>query len=256
MCAFLKEKRMEKIEKYKLLGVMIRGFFEAFASGIIDSEGTDAKEKFLPKTVKRVMLEHYEQISEAFHDTLFYPIAVMNFDYAEVERMVTEAHQQGTSMLELVQQVCADEQMYAALKAEYIRNFSLLLNGRFASAATHLDSYTRCEGEPSFVSTANAIRLTVRTVMTAYAKGLRYAGKGKTSLHQASIFRLLVGAMQVLLSDEVVTIDDADGSNLAQLFMKVCHTEQNFDAMTSAMDDVYGMLCDSEGITAGNDSAN
>ena len=60
---------MEKTEKYKLLGVLIRGFFEAFASGIIDSEVQDAKEKFLPKTVKRVMLDHYEQISEAFHDT-------------------------------------------------------------------------------------------------------------------------------------------------------------------------------------------
>ena len=57
---------MEKTEKYKLLGVLIRGFFEAFASGIIDSEVADAKEKFLPKTVKRVMLDHYEQISEAF----------------------------------------------------------------------------------------------------------------------------------------------------------------------------------------------
>ena len=68
----MKEDKMEKTEKYKLLGVLIRGFFEAFASGIIDSEVQDAKEKFLPKTVKRVMLDHYEQISEAFHDTLFY----------------------------------------------------------------------------------------------------------------------------------------------------------------------------------------
>lgn len=252
----MKEDKMEKTEKYKLLGVLIRGFFEAFASGIIDSEVADAKEKFLPKTVKRVMLDHYEQISEAFHDTLFYPIAVMNFDYAEVERMVVEAHRQGTSMFELVQQVCADERLYEALKAEYIRNFSLLLTGRFASAATHLDSYTRCDGEPSFVPSDDAIRLTVRTVMTAYAKGLRYAGKGKTSLHQASVFRLLVGAMQVLLSDEVVTIDDADGNDLALLFMKVCHSNHNFDIMTSAMDDVYGMLCESEGITAGDDSAN
>ena len=62
--------------------------------------------------------------------------------------------------------------------------------------------------------------------------------------------------MQVLLSDEVVTIDDADGNDLALLFMKVCHSSHNFDIMTSAMDDVYGMLCESEGITAGDDSAN
>ncbi len=248
--------KKEKTEKYKLLGVMIRGFFEAFASGIIDSEGVEANEKFMPKTVKRVMLEHYGQISAAFHDTLFYPIAAMNFDYADVERIVVEAHRQGSSMLELVQQVCADELMYAALKAEYIRNFSLLLDGHFASAATHLDSYTRCEGEPSFVPTADAIRLTVRTIMTAYTKGLHYAGKGKTSLHQASIFRLLVEAMHVLLNDEAVTLDDAHGNDLAMLFMKVCHTTQNFDTMTSAMDDVYGMLCESDGITAGDDTAN
>lgn len=247
---------MEKTEKYKLLGVMIRGFFEAFASGIIDSEVADAKEKFIPKTVKRVMLEHYGHISEAFHDTLFYPIAVMNFGFDEVERMVVEAHRRGTSMLELVQQVCASDAFYEALKAEYIRNFSLLLTGRFASAATHLDSYTRCKGEPSYISTDEAIRLTVRTVMTAYAKGLRYAAKGKTSLHQASVFRLLVGAMQVLLSDEAVEIDDAAADGLAHLFLEVCHTQHNFDVMTAAMDDAYGMLCEREGITAGDDTAN
>ena len=113
-------RKMEKTEKYKLLGVIIRGFFEAFASGIIDSEVTDTKQKFVPQTVKRVMLEHYEQISEAFHDTLFYPIAVMNFDYAEVERMVTEAHGKGLSMIELVRQVCAGEEFYSALKLSLI----------------------------------------------------------------------------------------------------------------------------------------
>ena len=53
-----------------------------------------------------------------------------------------------------------------------------------------------------------------------------------------------------------MTIDDADGNDLALLFMKVCHSSHNFDTMTSAMDDVYGMLCESEGITAGDDSAN
>ena len=40
----MKEDKMEKTEKYKLLGVLIRGFFEAFASGIIDSEVQDAKD--------------------------------------------------------------------------------------------------------------------------------------------------------------------------------------------------------------------
>ena len=29
---------MKKIEKYKLLAVMVRGFFDAFASGIIDCQ--------------------------------------------------------------------------------------------------------------------------------------------------------------------------------------------------------------------------
>ena len=247
---------MENIDKYKLLGVMIRGFFAAFPSGIIDSTVTDAKEKFRPQTVKKAMLEHYEHISEAFHDTLFFPIAVMNFSYSDMERMVTEAKRDGLTMLELVQKVCADDALYEALKAEYRRNFSLLLTGRYASAASHLRDYTRCTGDSEPVPADKAIRLTVRTVMTAYAKGLRYAGKGKTSLHQASVFRLLLDAMSVLLGDAPVEFTDADGSDLGRLFMKACRSEHNFEVMTSEMDDVYGMLVESEGITANDDRAN
>lgn len=247
---------MENIDKYKLLGVMIRGFFEAFSSGIIDCSVSDAAEKFKPPTVKKTMLEHYEHISEAFHDTVFFPIAVMNFSYADVERMVVEAQKAGLTMFELVHKVCADEALYEALKAEYRRNFSLLLSGRYASAATHLRDYTRCAGTAEAVDSDKAIRLTVRTVMTAYAKGLRYAGKGKTSLHQASVFRLLLDAMTVLLGDAPVAFGDADGNDLGRMFLKACRSEHNFEVMTAEMDDVYGLLSEHEGVTAADDRAN
>lgn len=247
---------MENIDKYKLLGVMIRGFFEAFPSGIIDCSVTDAAEKFKPQKVKKVMLEHYEHISEAFHDTLFYPIAVMNFSFPEVERILVEATKNGLTMLELVQKVCGDDALYEALKAEYRRNFSLLLSGRYASAASHLRDYTRAGGESAPIPTDKAIRLTVRTVMIAYARGLRYAAKGKTSLHQASVFRLLLDAMTVLLGDDVVAFDDADAADLGSMFIKACRSKHNFDVMTAEMDEVYGMLAEREGITAADDCAN
>lgn len=247
---------MENIDKYKLLGVMIRGFFEAFSSGIIDSSVTDAAEKFKPQTVKKVMLEHYEHISVAFHDTLFFPIAVMNFEYDDVERMVVEGEKAGLTMIELLQKVCADDAFYEALKAEYCRNFSLLLSGRYASVASHLRDYTRGDGSSSPVPADMAIRLVVRTVMTAYAKGLHYAAKGKTSLHQASVFRLLIDAMTVLLGDAPVAFDDADGNDLGRMFLKVCRSEHNLEVMASEMDEVYGMLSEQEGVTAADDRAN
>ena len=82
--------------------------------------------------------------------------------------MVRKAHQQRMDMRSMLLAACGSEAFYEALVAEYKRNFSNLLAGRYASTADHLLSYTKGEGAED-IDTDRAIELTVRlTAMNLY----------------------------------------------------------------------------------------
>ncbi len=247
---------MEKTDKYKLMATLVRGFFGGYASGVIDCHVSDSHEKFRPQTVKKVMLEHYGKIADIFHDTVFYPIAVMNFSYEDVEKIIRQADPKQTDMMALMKTVCATDELHEAMIAEYKRNFSLLLGGHYASVPEHFKTYTRNTGAPDQVDTEKAIRLTVRTVMTAYARGIRNGGTGKASLHQPTLFRLLLDAMTTLLCDGPLSRQDADRGGLGGLFLKACQTESNLNIMTDEMEHTYNSLVENEGIIAHDDRAN
>lgn len=239
------------IRKDKVLAAMVRSFFEAFSSGIIDCTATTPQERQSPQVIKRLMLNHYEHIAPAFLNTLFYPLAAMNFDYATMERMVQEAQRRGDDMMSLVHEACASDALYEVMTTEYKRNFSNLLAGRYASAAEHLASYASVSNlsdasvESSSINfsldTDVAIRLLVRVVMRAYVAGLRQVADGDTHFRQPTLFRLMLDAMNVLLLDEAVTYDDCD-DDLSAMFLKVCRNEHNFVLMTQEMDQVHEEL--------------
>ena len=170
-------------------------------------------------------------------------------------RIVREAQGRGDDMHGLVRTACASDAMYEAMVAEYKRNFSALLGGRCVSVASHLEGYTRpAEGaDVETLEAERAIELTVRVVMYAYARGLRHSvADGKPSLRQATLFRLLLDAMNVLLSDEAAKYDDCE-DDLAAMFLKVCQSQHNFTVMTSEMDRTYDELVSKEEID-GNDT--
>lgn len=247
---------MEKTDKYKLMATLVRGFFGGYSSGIIDCHVTDPKEKFRPQTIKKVMLEHYGTIADMFHHTVFYPIAVMNFNYEDVRAIVIEAKKNETDMMDLVKTVCATEELHQAMIAEYKRNFELLLGGHYASVPEHFKAYTHNSGTPDLVDADKAIQLAVRTVMTAYARGIRNGGTGKASLHQPTLFRLVLDAMTTLLCDGPLSGRDADKGGLGGLFLKACQTQHNLDIMTEEMSQTYNELVKTEGIIAHDDRAN
>lgn len=238
-----------KIDKYKLLAALVRSFFDAFSSGIVDNSEVQDAERRLPKNVKQSMLEHYEHIAPVFFDTMFFPLAAMNFEYEDIERVVRESQQRGDDMMSLVKTACASQQLYDAMVAEYKRNFTSLLGGRCAAVADHFNNYTRQSGETlKGVDSDRAIELVVRVVMYAYARGLRQSAKaGKQSLNQSTLFRLLLDAMNVLLLDEAADFSDCS-EDLAQMFNRVCLNEHNFTIMTSEMDRTYDELVRKEGI--------
>lgn len=222
----------------------MRSFFDAFSHGVIDSQVEDPKEKTTPQSVKKLMLEHYEHIAPAFFDTMFFPLAAMNYKYEDIAALAREAQQRGDDMMALVRTACGDEAYYNAMVEEYKRNFSMLLAGRYLSNADHLEGYVRkAEDETeASVDSDRAIELTVRVVMFAYVRGLRQTKKDGKQPNQATLFRLMLDAMNILLLDEAVDFADAEAADLASLFLKVCQTQHNFTVMTDEMDRTYSEL--------------
>lgn len=233
----------------------MRSFFDAFSHGVIESQVEDRKEKTTPQSVKKLMLEHYEHIAPAFFDIMFFPLAAMNYKYEDIAALACEAQQRGDDMMALVRTACGDEAYYNAMVEEYKRNFSMLLAGKYLSNADHLEGYVRKAKEETeaSVDSDRAIELTVRVVMFAYVRGLRQTGEGARfdrsvhlgqvhSLRGATLFRLMLDAMNVLLLDEAVDFADAEATDLASLFLKVCQTQHNFTVMTNEMDRTYSEL--------------
>lgn len=233
----------------------MRSFFDAFSHGVIESQVEDPKEKTTPQSVKKLMLEHYEHIAPAFFDTMFFPLAAMNYKYEEIAALAREAQQRGDDMMALVRTACGNEAYYNAMVEEYKRNFSMLLAGKYLSNADHLEGYVRKAKEETEVSVDSdrAIELTVRVVMFAYVRGLRQTGEGARfdrsahlgqvhPLRGATLFRLMLDAMNILLLDEAVDFADAEATDLASLFLKVCQTQHNFTVMTNEMDRTYSEL--------------
>lgn len=234
---------------------MVRSFFDAFSHGVIESQVEDRKEKTTPQSVKKLMLEHYEHIAPAFFDTMFFPLAAMNYKYEDIAALAREAQQRGDDMMALVRTACGDEAYYNAMVEEYKRNFSMLLAGRYLSNADHLEGYVRKAKEETeaSVDSDRAIELTVRVVMFAYVRGLSQTGEGARfdrsaylgqvhPLRGATLFRLMLDAMNILLLDEAVDFADAEATDLASLFLKVCQTQHNFTVMTNEMDRTYSEL--------------
>lgn len=262
----------EKIDKYKVQAALVRSFFDAFSHGVIESQVEDPKEKTTPQSVKKLMLEHYEHIAPAFFNTMFFPLAAMNYKYEDIAALAREAQQRGDDIMALVRTACGNEAYYNAMVEEYKRNFSMLLAGRYLSNADHLEGYVRKAEEETeaSVDSDRAIELTVRVVMFAYVRGLRQTGesarfdrsvhlgqvhplgedaRSDRSVHlrqvqpnQATLFRLMLDAMNILLLDEAVDFADAEAADLASLFLKVCQTQHNFTVMTDEMDRTYSEL--------------
>lgn len=233
----------------------MRSFFDAFSHGVIESQVEDRNEKTTPQSVKKLMLEHYEHIAPAFFDTMFFPLAAMNYKYEDIAALAREAQQRGDDMMALVRTACGDEAYYNAMVEEYKRNFSMLLAGKYLSNADHLEGYVRKAKEETeaLVDSDRAIELTVRVVMFAYVRCLRQTGEGARfdrsahlgqvhPLRGATLFRLMLDAMNILLLDEAVDFADAEASDLASLFLKVCQTQHNFTVMTDEMDRTYSEL--------------
>lgn len=248
---------METVDKYKLLAALVRAFFEGYTSGVIDCHVKEMREKFDPRTIKRVMVDHYERIADMFHQIIYYPLAAMNLTYDEAVEMVGKAEKNRWTVEELIKHACVTDEMYKAMIAEYKRNFSLLLCGQYSTIPDHLENYTRQKGTADTIDSDMAIGFTVRTVMTAYARGIRNGGTRKATLHQATVFRLIMNAMTTLMCDKPIAMNEREmRTGLEGLLLKACGSQHNLEVMMHEMDSTYADLVKDEGIIAQDDQAN
>ena len=75
----------KRINSYQAVAAFVRGFFEAYARGIIDAtiEGNDFSKKNDPKQIKQMMLEHYGEVNQYFFDIMFSTLVRLNYKTAE-----------------------------------------------------------------------------------------------------------------------------------------------------------------------------
>lgn len=68
----------KRINSYQAVAAFVRGFFEAYARGIIDAtiEGNDFSKKNDPKQIKQMMLEHYGMPSRTIRSAVS-PLVLM-----------------------------------------------------------------------------------------------------------------------------------------------------------------------------------
>ena len=109
-----------------------------------------------------------------------------------------------------------------------------LLQGGKYTVAEHLSLYTRCGGA-GLVDGDTAIRSAVASVIKGYAGGMGLTEGGQ--LRHATILRLMMGAMSVLLKGTVEPSPVPEGtSELGSMFLKVCGTSHNVTVMANEMD--------------------
>ena len=143
----------KRINSYQAVASFVRGFFEAYARGIMDAVvgGDDFQKKNDPKEVKQMMLEHYGEVNQYFFDIMFSTLVRLNYKSAEEanERMKKnfESMKQADptfepTMLDYLRIACKSNQLYKAMEAEYKRNFTWLLQGKFTTLEEHVRDYT------------------------------------------------------------------------------------------------------------------
>ena len=246
----------KKINSYKAMSVLTRGFFEAFANGIIDCQiiGNDFQKKHNPQNIKQAMLEHYEEISAHFLDIMFPALARLNYSDEKKmqEKLKKEFTDKQADMAQYLRFACKTDKLYEAMVNEYKRNFNRLLQGQFTSIEEHIEVYPRGL-QLSVVDEQMAIVILVRVLLKAYAAGIKASKTAKRSFNQVSIYRMLLLNTQLLMNDSSFKSEEED---LMALFKEACGNEANLNVLFNSLDETYKELVKEDGIIAGDEQSN
>lgn len=218
----------------------IRAFFAAFAEGILSAEAEreGGVVEMTTKKVKKIMLQHYEQISKHFFDILFNPLALLHYDNADELVSILRSPEVAPTLktpADLFRHVCRTEEAHDDMITEYRRNFSSLLSGKVMSIADFFAGFPEGYMEDMKEEATREVRTVTKVVVEAFFAGRVAANATASGNNQIYLFRLLLDAMQCLLHSRPVSMDEETDLNAA--FMKVCRNERNLSAMLQAMEE-------------------
>lgn len=244
----------KRINSYQAVAAFVRGFFEAYARGIIDAtiEGNDFSKKNDPKQIKQMMLEHYGEVNQYFFDIMFSTLVRLNYKTAEEanERMKKnfDSMKQADptfepTMLDYLRIACKSNQLYKAMETEYKRNFTWLLQGKFTTLEEHVRDYTH----GILISLADepmAIHLLVRIIVKAYAAGLKCGSKEgeQHQLHMPTLHGILLNNVNILLNETPLKSSTEDP---VALFKEACkNEEENINVLFNTLNDAMKELAE------------
>lgn len=255
---------MEDINKYKVVKAMVRGFFEGFFSGLIDSKTTDSEKKYEVVFVKQVVADNYAVVAGNFVNVVFPLLLAMNFDNYEdvVEDMKKRHLSDHTPAKVLLRYSCKDKIIYDTIVAEYKEQMETLLLGHIQYPNEHIKRYIASSKELenieeiSSLDIRRSIRAVVRAQLHAYSLGIKASATGKTSFHQATVLRIIINSMATLFHDEPVDLwKEVDKLGLDGVFRKVTVESDNYETLINEMNQAYEDLAVSEGIVSADDVA-
>jgi hypothetical protein len=237
----------KRVNSYQATAALMRAFFEAFGTAIVDSKypGDDFNEKNNPSNIKQAMLEHYEEIGNYFMDIMLPTLIRLNYsDEEKVEEdMLKLSHEKQISIQDYLKFACKTTKLYEATVNEYKRNMELLLGGMFSTIQEHLEQYTKGI-QLAAIDEPIAIQLMVRTIMKAYAAGIRTVKNSKLNLNQITILRLLLINTNILINNRTF---EHEGDDLIKLFEEACGNETNINVLFNTLEDMYKELAEDEG---------
>jgi hypothetical protein len=239
---------------------MVRGFFEGFFTGVVDSRKEKNGEKLTPQLMKQLVVAHFEHINEYFFHVMFPLLIAINFDSYEqaVEDMQRRKFTNDTPKKMLLRYAAGSKPLFDHIVEEYKRQMYSLLEGRMQSVADHIRQSRLNITEVDAVDMLDAdhsIRAVVRATMHAYALGIKAAATGKTSLHQPSVLRMMAEGMGALLHDEPFDVwADAETLGLDGVFRRATVDAANYETLINEMNQAYEDLAMGEGITSADDA--
>lgn len=226
------------------LPTLVRGFFDGYFTGLLEARLPQGAKRE-PRLLKQLVAEQYEKVGAAFTQCLLPILLGLNFDSYEaaVADMQARHFSDSTPVKLLLRYACGSKEAFETVTSEYRRQMETLLTGHIQSVEEHIRLRETSLSSGS-EDTAKALRATARTVMQAYALGVR-AGE-KNAIRQEAVFRLMADAAATLLHDEAIDVwKEADRIGLDGVYSRVCRTQDNYETLLSEMSQAYEDLAES-----------
>ena len=228
--------RVTDINRSRVASAMVRGYFHAFFSGLADAI-YPGKRQIEPREYKQLLVDNFDNLPGHFVSVLFPVLIRLNYtDLEEVTKDMKRRHfSESTSTKLLLRYECRSKGLYDLVTAEYQKQVYALLEGHLQSVEDYLANCPALSHENS-VPVSLAIRSVVRVQMQAYALGITQAKTEINSLHQATVYRLMIAGMMALLHEDPVIFED---ENLEMMFRKVALNSDNFENLMNEMNQAY-----------------